>query len=333
MPAAARRALRAAHALALLALAALLVAAPSAATAQGDLEPLPGSGAVMAGEAAPTAPAAGRATATRAEARRAVRAPTVDGRDDDPVWRDAQVIDEFLEYEPTPAPRRASAPRCASLRRPLPLRRGAHARPGARQHRLAAQPARRAHASEQLKLVVDSYHDRRTAYQFILNPAGVKRDYYVYNDNVEDVTWDAVWDGAARVDSLGWVAEFRIPLSQLRFPQPRAAHLRAARRARRAAHRASASAGRSTGATARATCRRPASWPGFAGFSTPRRLEIAPYAVTKNVTQARPAQGSGYTHPQQQAVGADLKYGLTSNLTLDATINPDFGRSRPIPRC
>jgi hypothetical protein len=47
----------------------------------------------------------------------------------------------------------------------------------------------------------------------------VKRDYYVYNDNVEDVTWDAVWDGAARVDSLGWVAEFRIPLSQLRFPQ------------------------------------------------------------------------------------------------------------------
>ncbi len=47
--------------------------------------------------------------------------------------------------------------------------------------------------SEQLKLIIDSYHDRRTAYQFVTNPVGVKRDFYAYNDNVEDGTWDAVW--------------------------------------------------------------------------------------------------------------------------------------------
>ena len=71
--------------------------------------------------------------------------------------------------------------------------------------------------SEQLKLVIDSYHDRRTAYQFITNPAGVKRDFYVSNDTNEDGSWDAVWDVATAIDSLGWIAEFRIPFSQLRF--------------------------------------------------------------------------------------------------------------------
>ena len=71
--------------------------------------------------------------------------------------------------------------------------------------------------SEQLKLVIDSYNDKRTAYQFAVNPAGVKRDFYVYNDDTEDPSWDAVWDVATAIDSLGWVAEFRIPFSQLRF--------------------------------------------------------------------------------------------------------------------
>ena len=47
-------------------------------------------------------------------------------------------------------------------------------------------------ASDQIKIIIDSYHDRRTAYQFAVNPAGVKRDFYVYNDGVEDPSWDAV---------------------------------------------------------------------------------------------------------------------------------------------
>ncbi len=181
--------------------------------------------------------------------------------------------------------------------------------------------------SEQLKLIIDSYHDRRTAYQFIVNPAGVKRDFYVYNDVVEDATWDAVWDVATAIDSLGWVAEFRIPFSQIRFNniEDHTFGLMAVRDVAR------------TGARI--------SWPlyyrdkqgyvsqagevsGISGIASPRRLEITPYVVTKNET--RPS-ASSYTHPQGFSGGADLKYGLSSNLTLDATINPDFGQVEADP--
>jgi hypothetical protein len=71
--------------------------------------------------------------------------------------------------------------------------------------------------SDQLNVMIDSYHDRRSGFEFAVNPVGVKRDYAMYNDDTEDDTWDGVWDVGTRIDSLGWTAEFRIPFSQLRY--------------------------------------------------------------------------------------------------------------------
>src|SRR3982751_1427778 len=71
--------------------------------------------------------------------------------------------------------------------------------------------------SDWITVMIDSFHDRRTAFEFAVNPAGVKRDSYWYNDNNQDDGWDAVWDVAVSRDSDGWRAEFRIPFSQLRF--------------------------------------------------------------------------------------------------------------------
>src|SRR5438552_2859914 len=64
---------------------------------------------------------------------------------------------------------------------------------------------------------IDSYHDHLTARRFRVNPAGAIRDALVSAGGSEDDSWDAVWEAAARVDSLGWTAEMRIPLSQLRY--------------------------------------------------------------------------------------------------------------------
>ncbi len=72
-------------------------------------------------------------------------------------------------------------------------------------------------ASDMIWLFVDSYHDHRTGYEFGVNAAGVKIDQAIYNDGNEDGAWDAVWDVATRIDSLGWTAEYRIPLSQMRY--------------------------------------------------------------------------------------------------------------------
>lgn len=69
---------------------------------------------------------------------------------------------------------------------------------------------------------------------------------------------------------------------------------------------------------------------GINGIGRSRRLEVMPYAVTKNVTERSP---TGWRHPQEQALGLDLKAGLTTNITVDATINPDFGQVEIIRRC
>jgi hypothetical protein len=70
--------------------------------------------------------------------------------------------------------------------------------------------------SDWFGLMIDSYHDHRTAFGFDVNPAGVRRDE-VKTIDVDDNSWDAVWRVATRVDSAGWTVEYRVPFSQLRF--------------------------------------------------------------------------------------------------------------------
>jgi hypothetical protein len=292
--------------------------------------PVAGQQRVATGpDAARASSVASRSPANAAQATRTATAPVIDGRPDDPAWARAQVIDQFLEYEPNTG----AEPRFRTELRVLfddrylyILGRMYDPAPDSIISLLSRRDVRT--ESEQLKLVIDSYHDRRTAYQFILNPAGVKRDFYVYNDNVEDPTWDAVWDGMASVDSLGWVAEFRIPFSQMRFADLEA-------------HTFGFMAVRDVART-----RQRISWPlyrrdvqgyvsqagevsGIDRLPQPRRLEIVPYSVTKNLT--RPDGPGRWSHPFQQTLGADVKYGLSSNLTLDATINPDFGQVEADP--
>jgi hypothetical protein len=269
-----------------------------------------------------------RATATSAMATRAATAPVLDGKTDDPAWQNAQVIDQFLQYQP----KKGAETRFKTEVRITyddkyiyVLGRMYDPAPDSIVSLLSRRDVRT--ASEQLKIVIDSYHDRRTGFEFCVNPAGVKRDYYVYDDNNEDPTWDGIWDVATKIDSLGWVAEFRIPFSQLRFGNS-ADHtfgLLVVRDVARTSERIS--------------------WPlydndkqgyisqlgelaGIRDLAAVRRLEVTPYVVTKNET--RPTSSS-FNHPQSLSAGADVKYGLSSNLTLDATINPDFGQVEADP--
>jgi len=272
--------------------------------------------------------ASSRASATSAMATRATTAPVLDGNTDDPAWQNAQVIDQFLQYQP----KKGAETRFKTEVRVTyddkyiyVLGRMYDPAPDSIVSLLSRRDIRT--ASEQLKIVIDSYHDRRTGFEFCVNPAGVKRDYYVYDDNNEDPTWDGIWDVATKIDSLGWVAEFRIPFSQLRF-------------ANSADHTFGLLVVRDVARTSERI-----SWPlydndkqgyisqlgelsGIRDLAAVRRLEVVPYVVTKNET--RPT-ASSFNHPQSVSAGADIKYGLSSNLTLDATINPDFGQVEADP--
>ncbi|MFL5611884.1 MAG: DUF5916 domain-containing protein [Gemmatimonadaceae bacterium] len=197
---------------------------------------------------------------------------------------------------------------------------------------IAAQLARRDISgiySDWLHVIVDSYHDRRTAYRFSVNPRGVQKDVLTYDDSREDLNWDAVWEVGTTIDSAGWVAEYRIPFSQLRFGSApkgveRVWGIHVMRDVARRNERDSWSPWKQTD-------------PGFVSFEgdltgivdipTPRRFELMPYASTK-LTRAPGDRANPFyrANDAKPSAGADLKYGLAGGLTLTATVNPDFGQ-------
>src|SRR2546430_1080450 len=267
-------------------------------------------------------------TANRASAVRAPSPVVIDGRDDDAVWRLAPAITQFREFQPKEDgdPRFATEARVAYDDRNLYVFiRAFDPHPDSILTLLARRDVRA--ASDQVKIMVDSYHDRRSGFEFAVNPAGVKRDYAMYNDAQEDDAWDAVWDVGTRVDSLGWTAEFRIPLSQLRYV-PRATNtfgFAVWRDIQRYSERVSWPVYRGSQAGVSSQL---GELTGLEGLPSPRRPEVAPYVVTKNVSVPT---GSAFDRSQKVTGGADLKYGLTPNLTLDATVNPDFGQVEADP--
>src|SRR5437773_2845120 len=286
---------------------------------------LPVAAVVLALQGATSPPPANTATTTVAH--RAVTPPVIDGKDNDEVWRLAPVIREFRQFQPT-EDANPSLPTEAKVAYDehnfYVFVRAFDSHPDSIKKLLARRDVRI--CCDQIKIMIDSYHDRRTGFEFAVNPGGVKRDYAMYGDDQqEDDAWDGVWEVATQIDSLGWTAEFRIPLSQLRY-----------------AHLPSNTFGFAIWRDIDRRGGERVGWPlyrvsrrgfvsqlgdvvGLDGLAAPRRLEISPYAVAKNL----PAPG--FERDQKYDGGADIKYGITSNIIVDATDNPDFGQVEADP--
>ena len=175
--------------------------------------------------------------------------------------------------------------------------------------------------SDKIAFVFDPFHDKNSRMWFEVTPSGVKGDHAN-----GDTSFDPVWEVGTNVDSLGWTAEFRIPLSQLRFSRDPSQiwGMQVWRTIDRlnendmwAFWRANEYGG-------------PAYFGTLEGMnikSQPRQVEIVPY-VTSRAKFARAPSGDPYNDNRDTnfRAGADLKLNITSNLTLDATVNPDFGQ-------
>lgn len=268
------------------------------------------------------------AALTTALATRATSPIAIDGRDHDGVWRSAQVIDGFRVFDPVEngEPTMKTEARVAfDENNVYVLVRAFDPDPGKIMALLSRRDERT--QSDYVRILIDSYHDKRSGFEFMVNPAGVKRDMLMYLDGNEDIGWDGVWDVKTSIDSLGWIAEFKIPLNQLRYPKREShtfgfgIHREIARLNERQAWplytRSRAGLASQLGELH-----------GIQGIASPRRLEVLPYAVTSNESLQRTR---GWGRDNRLAVGADVKYGLTSNLTLDATVNPDFGQVEADP--
>jgi hypothetical protein len=272
-----------------------------------------------------------RAVAVRVEG----EAPRLDGRLDDAIWRKARPIADFIQKDPVEGAEPSERTEVAFAYDDDALYVGARmysVDPSA----IQAIVTRRDNSgpSERIIIALDTYHDRRTAYSFSITAAGVRTDYYHPSDGEYDreYSFDPVWEGRAVIDSAGWSAEMRIPFSQLRFndlehqiwglnidryiptknediywiPIPKegtgwASHF---------------------GELA-----------GLDGIASSRRIELLPYAASgaRFTSLHDPDDPFNDGRNLSARAGLDMKMGIGSNLTLDATVNPDFGQVEADP--
>jgi len=173
---------------------------------------------------------------------------------------------------------------------------------------------------------VDPYYDRRTGFLFGVNPAGSIRDETLFNDVDDDESWDGVWEGKAHINRQGWTVEMKIPFNQIRFPKKDEYvwGVNFTRIIKRKNERAAFSW---VPKNEQGYVSRFARLEGISAIRPGTHFEILPYAAGQ--AQLRPSEPGNPFETGRKALGNlgfDLKYGLQSNLTLDASVNPDFGQ-------
>jgi hypothetical protein len=265
----------------------------------------------------------------------------IDGQLDESAWRSATVATDFRQRQPSEGAPASERTEVRILYDQSALYVGARLYDAHPDSILALLSRRDVPTpSDEFFLLIDSYHDRRTGFGFSITPRGVQSDFAVYNGNETDPNWDAVWTSQTRVDSLGWMAEMRIPLSQLRFSLDRSAgaadtsssltwginFTRWISRRNEDAHWSLVPLGAPVW---------PAHWGELRGVTlgrAPRRLEVLPYSLGGLTSEPGTSANPLYRHVAPHgAVGADIRYGLTPNLTLTAALNPDFGQVEADP--
>jgi hypothetical protein len=262
---------------------------------------------------------------------RAVRttgAIEVDGRLDEPDWRGAPAATAFIQRDPEQGQPASEVTELRLVFDDRALYAGVRLRdrtPGAISRQLSRRDA--VAEADAFTLFLDPHHDHRTGVLLEVSAAGVQRDAALYDDNFEDVTWDAVWESAVTRDAEGWSLEIRVPLAQLRFATVSGQAWGI--NARRVIHRRSESDWLAlVPKNENGLVSRMAHLEGLTGIRPGRHLELVPYASARADYVEPPAGGSPWNDGSRYASGAglDLEYGLGSALTLVGAVNPDFGQ-------
>jgi hypothetical protein len=183
-----------------------------------------------------------------------------------------------------------------------------------------------------VEIHIDSYYDKRTAFSFTTSVSGVKSDEYVSNNGDDwDASWDPIWWTKTSIDAEGWIAEIRIPLSQLRFANKEDL-IFGLNVQRRFFRNQENSRWQYIPPDAAGYVHLMGEMNGIKGIKPQKQLEIQPYVVGKTETFEK-EEGNPYLTGKSSAadVGLDAKIGLTSDITLDLTVNPDFGQVEADP--
>jgi len=281
----------------------------------------------LLGQADPTATHTGTSRATPVvSASKLTGSISLDGRLDERAWADAPPVTSFTQVDPT-----EGAP--ASEKTEVRVLVGSDALYiGAKLYESDPRNIRRRVSrrdesvdGDVFALTLDSRHDHLTGYYFRVTAGGAIRDAVAGGPEGLDLSWDAVWDAAASTDSTGWSTEIRIPFSQLpynRGDRVWGIQFERYRWGKQELDLFAFTPKNEVGGVARF-----GHLVGLGDLPAPSRMELTPYVSTRaeylEVPPGNPFRdGTDYF----ASAGADLKYRLTSSMTLSATVNPDFGQ-------
>ncbi len=180
--------------------------------------------------------------------------------------------------------------------------------------------------SDYLEVIFDTYHDHIGRLFFQVNPSGVKQDANGLGGG-GDPSWDPVWEVQTRIDSVGWTAEMRIPFSQLRYPSTSDEQTWGLQIWRQENRLNELSQWSWWGLQETGGPPRFGHLHGLVIRHAPGRAEVAPYVVGRSANVPGDRTDPFFDpHALDGRVGGDATLRVTSNLTLNATVNPDFGQ-------
>lgn len=175
---------------------------------------------------------------------------------------------------------------------------------------------------------IDTFNDRRRAFELRVNPLGVQIDATLSDvDGLEDFSWDAIWASAGRITAEGYVVEVAVPLRQLRFPRAQEVQtwgfLATRDYPRSVNHQI-----RSTRIERSLDCKvcQFDVLTGFQEIAPGRNLEIVPTVTARRSDSRADLTGPLTDGDEEAEAGVSLRWGITPNVSLNATINPDFSQ-------
>lgn len=252
---------------------------------------------------------------------------SIDGKLDEPVWQNQKGISDFIQRDPNAGENAAQITIVKIAYDESNLYIGARMY-DSHPDSIIARLARKDYQvnTDEFTVFLDPYLDLRSGFYFSLSAAGTFYDGVLYNDDFQDDSWDGVWDGKVNIDSLGWTAEFKIPFSQLRFKKDNLVW--GINFERIIARNNETDYLVYTPKNASGFVSRFPKLFGLKNLSPSNNIEVLPYLTLKSqYTLPDPnnpfnSNGQEYT----PGIGADIKAGLSSNLKINLTINPDFGQ-------
>ena len=185
---------------------------------------------------------------------------------------------------------------------------------------------------DRINVLIDSYHDLRTGFLFTVTAAGVRGDEFITdNGNTVDESWNPIWSTKALIDDEGWSAEMKIPLSQLRFSNS-PEQVWGLNVTRNYFRENQFSAWNRIPVDAAGWVSEAGKLKGLKNIKPQKQIEIQPFVVTK-LDRYEAESGNPYADGNDFTLnaGLDAKIGITNDLTLDVTINPDFGQVEADP--